>query len=179
MDLPGPWPCNGPPRCTSAPEPHHARRPDALSIREGDQRRGEARKLPSGRIYPPGGRTRIETDRYREAVATEGYVSGVAAGSFLDKQTGARDLGFGLSIVDFLLEPAPEGEPVPRASTSSGTSPRRPAEALRRRAAICTMAKRLPATVTVSPDFASVRLNYRWNLAYPPAAAPGRSGSRR
>ncbi|MEJ7639342.1 MAG: hypothetical protein WKF75_15535 [Singulisphaera sp.] len=131
--------------------------------------RGEALELPSGRVDPPGGRIRIETDRYRAAVATEGYVSGVAAGSFLDKQTGARDLGFGLSIVDFLLEPAPKGEPVPEGQYEfgdlfHGDLPKRYVEGPQ----ICTMAKRLPAKVTVSPGFASVRLNYRWNIAYPP-----------
>jgi len=136
--------------------------------------RGEALELPSGRVYPPGGRIRIETDRYRAAVATEGYVSGVAAGSFLDKQTGARDLGFGLSIVDFLLEPAPKGEPVPEGQYEfgnlfHGNLPKRYVEGPQ----ICTMAKRLPATVTVSPGFASVRLNYRWNIAYPPRDRAG------
>jgi hypothetical protein len=136
--------------------------------------RGEELKLPSGRIYPPGGRIRIETDRYRAAVATEGYVSGVAAGSFLDKQTGARDLGFGLSIVDFLLEPAPAGEPVPEGQYEygnlfHGNLPKRYVEGPQ----ICTMAKRLPARVTVSPGFASVRLKYQWNIAYPPRDRAG------
>ncbi len=47
----------------------------------------------------------IETDLLAAEVHTEGYVSGVAAGTLRDKQTGATDLGFGLDIVDFLLEP--------------------------------------------------------------------------
>ncbi len=47
----------------------------------------------------------IETDLLTAEVHAEGYVSGVAAGTLLDKTTGARDLGFGLDIVDFLLEP--------------------------------------------------------------------------
>lgn len=55
-----------------------------------------------------GSRLFIETDLLQAEVATEGYVSGVAAGSLLDKTTGARDLGFGLDIVDFLLEPLPD-----------------------------------------------------------------------
>ena len=107
---------------------------------------------PRAASYPPGGRIRIETDRYRAAVATEGYVSGVAAGSFLDKKTGARDLGFGLSIVDFLLEPAPKGEPVPEGQYEfgnlvHGNLPKRYVEGPQ----ICTMAKRLPATVGRGP----------------------------
>ncbi len=35
------------------------------------------------------------------------------------------------------------------------------------------MAKRLPAKVTVSPGFASVRLKYRWHIAYPPRDRAG------
>src|SRR5262245_53293548 len=57
------------------------------------------------------GTIRIETEAIEAAVRTEGYTSGVAAGSLLDKKTGARDLGFGLSIVDFLLEPADPNRP--------------------------------------------------------------------
>ena len=48
---------------------------------------------------------RIETNCYRAAVQTEGYVSGVGAGCFFDKRTGSTDLSFGLCIIDFLLEP--------------------------------------------------------------------------
>jgi len=50
----------------------------------------------------------VETDALSAEVHTEGYVSGVARGTLLDKATGARDLGFGLDIVDFLLEPLPD-----------------------------------------------------------------------
>lgn len=59
-------------------------------------------------IKVEGAVVRIETDLLCAEVHTEGYVSGVAGGTFLDKTTGARDLGFGLDIVDFLLEPLPD-----------------------------------------------------------------------
>jgi hypothetical protein len=39
------------------------------------------------------------------AIKTKGYVSGVAAQSFVDKKTGFRDPGYGLAIIDWLLEP--------------------------------------------------------------------------
>ena len=55
-------------------------------------------------MVPPGSRILFETKHYRAAVATAGYVSGVVGGSFVDIKTGAHDLGFGLGIVDFLLE---------------------------------------------------------------------------
>ena len=38
-------------------------------------------------------------------IRRKGYVTGVKAGSFLDKKTGFRDLGFGLDIVDWIMEP--------------------------------------------------------------------------
>src|SRR3954454_12912041 len=47
----------------------------------------------------------IDTDALRARVNKKGYVSGIAAGTFLDKKTGARDPGFGLHIMDFLMAP--------------------------------------------------------------------------
>src|SRR5262245_46314757 len=81
-------------------------------IRVEDER-GQALTLPSGTTYPAGSRIKVETGHYRASIATAGYVSGVAAGSFVDTKTGARDLGFGLSIVDFLLEPADPNRAIP------------------------------------------------------------------
>lgn len=114
---------------------------------------------------------RIETPHYRAAVATEGYVSGVMAGSFVEKATGAHDLGFGLSIVDFLLEPAPAGAPIPKGqydfgpgNAYHGNIPKRYVEGPQ----ICTQARRLPAQVIEGKDFTAVRQRYRWNVAYAP-----------
>jgi hypothetical protein len=53
----------------------------------------------------------VETDSLAAAVHTEGYVSGVAAGTLVDKRTGGRELGFGVAIADFLLEPGWEVAP--------------------------------------------------------------------
>ncbi len=41
-------------------------------------------------------------------------VSGIAQGSLLDKKTGARDVGFGLHIMDFLLGPGWRDDVLPR-----------------------------------------------------------------
>ena len=38
-------------------------------------------------------------------IKKKGYVSGVEESTFLDKKTGARDLGFGLDIQDWIMEP--------------------------------------------------------------------------
>ena len=47
----------------------------------------------------------IDTDALQAKIRKNGYVSGVAAGSLRDKMTGAKDAGFGLHIMDFLLGP--------------------------------------------------------------------------
>lgn len=47
----------------------------------------------------------IETDSFSAIVATQGYITGVQAGSLRDKRTGAVDPGYGLHIVDFPMEP--------------------------------------------------------------------------
>src|SRR5215208_5136168 len=47
----------------------------------------------------------VETDQLVAKVNARGYVSGIAAGTFRDKKTGAREVGFGLHIMDFLLAP--------------------------------------------------------------------------
>jgi len=56
-------------------------------------------------IRQEGTRLQISTDCCEAAVQTEGYVSGVARGSFVDRATGAAESGFGLLIADFLMEP--------------------------------------------------------------------------
>jgi hypothetical protein len=116
----------------------------------------------------------IETDHYRAKVAARGYVSGVAGGSFVDKKTGARDLGFGLSIVDFLLEPAPRDQPIPKGqyefgNHTHGDLPKRYVEGPQ----ICTRARELEPLLSVGDDFAAVRLKYQWNIAYPPHQKAG------
>jgi len=47
----------------------------------------------------------IDTDALQAKIRKKGYVSGIATGSLLDKKTGAKDVGFGLHIMDFLLGP--------------------------------------------------------------------------
>ena len=136
--------------------------------------RGEPWRPVAGPTFPEGGQVRIDTDRLSAVVATEGYVSGVAAGTFRDKATGAHDLGFGLSIVDFLLEPAPAGEPVPRGQYDFGNLYHgKIAKRYVEGPQICTQAKRLPVRVGIGNGFAAVRLSYRWNVAYPPRDRAG------
>ena len=97
-----------------------------------------------------GANIQIETDFLKAQVNTEGYVSGVAAGKLLDKTTGARDLGFGLSIVDFLLEEGKDDPDDPHAyhwgDELHGNIPKRYVELPQ----ICTQARKIPFEVVKS-----------------------------
>ncbi len=79
----------------------------------------------------------IETDQLVARINSKGYVSGVAAGSFLDKRTGARDVGFGLHIMDFLMAPGWRDDGYPRDKKVHGDLPKHYVEGPQ----ICTQAK--------------------------------------
>ena len=112
----------------------------------------------------------IETDEYYAAVQTEGYVSGVKGGSFVDKSTGACDQGFGLCVVDFLLEPGLDDDSVPPALQYQwgdfvhGQIPKRYVELPQ----FCTQAKQLRTEIVESDDFVAVRQDFTWTFARPP-----------
>lgn len=108
----------------------------------------------------------VETDCYTAQVKVEGYVSGVAAGTFVDKKTGARELGFGLDIVDFLLEPGPDNEHYEPhryryGDAFHGDLPKRYVELPQ----ICTQAKKLDYEVTRGKDFVAVRQWFNYTTA--------------
>ena len=112
-----------------------------------------------------GSRIVIETDLLCAEVATEGYVSGVAAGTLLDKTTGARDLGFGLDIADFLLEPLADEpdaeEPYHVGDAYHGDLVKRYVELPQ----ICTQARRLEFEVTQGDGWVRVRQWFRYSAA--------------
>ena len=108
------------------------------------------------------------------AIRKKGYVSGVAAGSLVDKKTGARDLGYGLDIVDWIMEPGSDlayrdqltgdlkyeyGNPF------HGNIQKRSIEGPQ----ICTQAKELSPRVIRGKDFVAIK--NRWNYRI---AAPGK-----
>jgi hypothetical protein len=115
---------------------------------------------------------RIETAQLEAAVRKKGYVSGVARQSFLDKRTGFRDPGFGLDIVDWIMEP---GSDVPFRDNLPpelvyhfgdlvhGNRPKRSIEGPQ----ICTRARRLQPEVIRGEDFVAVRQSYRYTIAAP------------
>jgi hypothetical protein len=100
----------------------------------------------------------IDTDALEAKVRKKGYVSGVAQGSLLDKKTGARDLGFGLHIMDFLLGPGWRDDGYTRDKALHGDLPKHYIEGPQ----ICTQARELKPEVIRGKDFALVRLKFQF-----------------
>src|SRR5947208_1546849 len=105
-------------------------------------------------------------------VRKKGYVTGVAAGSFLDKKTGFHDAGYGLDIVDWIMEPGSDEayrEQLPGDlayqfnNLYHGQTPKRSIEGPQ----ICTQAKELFPQVLRGKDFLAVKTRYRYHLAAP------------
>jgi hypothetical protein len=98
----------------------------------------------------------IETDQLVATVNSKGYVSGVAAGSLLDKMTGARDLGFGLHIMDFLLAPGWRDDDYSRDKKLHGDLPKHYVEGPQ----ICTQAKEMNPEVIKGEDCVAIKLRF-------------------
>lgn len=114
----------------------------------------------------------IETEALQAAVRKRGYVSGVAGGSFLDKKTGFRDAGFGLDIVDWIMEPG--SDEAYRSQLKGdlayefnnlmhGSRPKRSLEGPQ----ICTQAKEIAPVVIRGKDFVAIKTRYKYTLAAP------------
>ncbi|MFQ3650771.1 MAG: hypothetical protein SNJ75_10590 [Gemmataceae bacterium] len=103
----------------------------------------------------------IETDTLKARIATKGYVSGIKAGSLLDKKTAAVDLGFGLHIMDFLLAPGWKEDGYLRDKKLHGDLPKHYIEGPQ----ICTQAKELKPEITEGKDFIAVRLRFTFTQA--------------
>lgn len=111
------------------------------------------------RVTETADEVRIETDALEAVVRKKGYVSGIAAGSFLDKQTGARDLGFGTHIMDFLMAPGWREDGYERDPDVHGNLPKHYVEGPQ----ICTQAKQLPVEVIRGEGFVAVRMKYTFH----------------
>lgn len=114
----------------------------------------------------------IATSALEAVVRKKGYVSGVAGGSLLDKRTGFRDAGFGLDIVDWLMEPGsdeayrrrlPGDLPYEYNNMVHGRRAKRSIEGPQ----ICTQAKELSPRLIRGKDFVAVQQEYRYTLAAP------------
>jgi hypothetical protein len=100
----------------------------------------------------------IDTDALQARIRKKGYVSGIAAGSFLDKRTGALDAGFGLHIMDFLLGPGWKDDGYSRDAKIHGNLPKHYVEGPQ----ICTQAKMLDPEIIRGGDFVAVRMQFRF-----------------
>jgi hypothetical protein len=105
-------------------------------------------------------------------VRKKDYVTGVAAGGFLDKKTGFRDAGYGLDIVDWIMEPGSDeayrdqlkGDLVYLFNNSyHGKTAKRSIEGPQ----ICTRAKELSPRVIQGKDFVAVTSSFGYQIAAP------------
>lgn len=122
-------------------------------------------------------RIRIVGPALEASIRKEGYVSGVEGGSLLDRKTGSRDLGFGLDIVDWLMEPGsdeayrdrlPGDLPYTFNNLVHGRRAKRSIEGPQ----ICTKAGKLDPRVhayrsVTGGEFVAVRQSYTYTLAAP------------
>lgn len=115
---------------------------------------------------------RIETSTLRASIRRKGYVTGVAAQSFIDRKSGFRDAGFGLDIVDWIMEPGSDEayrdqldkELIYEFGNSyHGKTPKRSIEGPQ----ICTQAKRLDPQVIQGRDFLAVTQQFQYRTAAP------------
>ncbi|MCA9072774.1 MAG: hypothetical protein KDA84_27815, partial [Planctomycetaceae bacterium] len=121
----------------------------------------------------------IKLPKLEATINKTGYVSGVARQSLLDKKTSFRDAGFGLDIVDWIMEPGSDEayrdkldlELIYRFNNKyHGSRAKRSIEGPQ----ICTKAKRINSEIIKGKDFVAVKLWYQYKTA-----APGKkTGSR-
>jgi hypothetical protein len=114
----------------------------------------------------------IETPLLEAAVRKQGYVTGLERQSLLDKTTGFRDLGFGLDVVDWIMEPGSDAayrDQLPKemvyefGNAFHGSRPKRSIEGPQ----ICTQAKRLEPRVIRGEDFVAIEQSFRYTTAAP------------
>lgn len=115
---------------------------------------------------------RIRTPLLEAAVRKRNYVSGVAGGSLLDRTTGFRDVGYGLDIVDWLMEPGSDEAYRDRLNPElvyefnnlvHGKIAKRSLEGPQ----ICTQARELCPRVHRGRDFVAVTQSFRYRIAAP------------
>jgi len=115
---------------------------------------------------------RISTSTLQASIRRKGYVTGVAAQSFVDRKTGFRDAGFGLDIVDWIMEPGSDEAYRDRldkeliyefGNSYHGQTAKRSIEGPQ----ICTQAKRLDPQVIQGRDFLAITQQFQYRTAAP------------
>lgn len=100
----------------------------------------------------------VKTDAIEAVIQKKGYVSGIAGGTFLDRKTGARDLGFGLHIMDFLLAPGWRDDGYERNPKLHGNLPKHYVEGPQ----ICTQARELHPQIIRGEGFVAIRMRFTY-----------------
>ena len=115
---------------------------------------------------------KISLDLLDATVRKQGYVTGVAAQSLFDKKTGFRDAGYGLDIVDWIMEPGSDEAYRDRLDPEliyqfdnpyHGKTPKRSIEGPQ----ICRQAKKLEPVVIPGKDFVAVTQKFQYRTAAP------------
>jgi hypothetical protein len=115
---------------------------------------------------------KLVTPELEAVVRKKGYVTGIAAGTFLDKKTGFRDAGFGLDIVDWIMEPGSDEayrDQLPKemvyqfGNAYHGKRAKRSIEGPQ----ICTQAKELDPKVIRGQDFVAIEQSFQYKTAAP------------
>jgi hypothetical protein len=117
-------------------------------------------------------RIEIATKDLQAQVRKRGYVSGVAGGTLVDRKTGFHDAGFGLDIVDWLMEPGSDEAYRDRLvgdlkyefnNRVHGRRAKRSIEGPQ----ICTQAMEVQPEVLRGKDWVGVRTRFRYRIAAP------------
>ncbi len=137
----------------------------AVSLRAADS-------VPGFRVENGEEMIRVTGDALDFSIQKKGYVSGVAAGSLIDKKTGFHDPGFGLDIVDWLIEPGSDADyreqlPLEMRYDVGNLFHGQRAKRIVEGPQICTQAKELSPTVIEGPDFVAVKQSWTYTIAAP------------
>jgi len=115
---------------------------------------------------------KISSSTLEAGIRKKNYVTGIYGGTFVDKTTGFHDAGFGLDIVDWIMEPGsdeayrdklPGDLPYKFGNAYHGNTPKRSIEGPQ----ICTKAGELFPVVVKGPDFLAVKSKFQYYLAAP------------
>ena len=115
---------------------------------------------------------KISTSTLSATIKKKNYVTGVAAQSFVDKKTSFHDPGYGLDIVDWIMEPGSDvayRDQLPKEMVYNfdndyhGKTAKRSIEGPQ----ICTQAKELKPEVVRGKDFLAVKQTFNYKTAAP------------
>lgn len=115
---------------------------------------------------------RIQTPQLEAAINKKGYVTGIQRQTFVDRRTGFRDIGFGLDIADWIMEPGSDEAYHDRLTPEMiyqtgnlfhGNVQKRSIEGPQ----ICTQAKEMSPVLIKGNDFVAVRQQFRYRTAAP------------